>query len=68
MEYRYGLRSRPPSLGAVPRGLNFKWNSEFIDARMRVRYGVITCDRQLTKEEIYNFELVDMNPQNAEGI
>ena len=56
-EHRYGLRSRPPDYGAVPRGF---LRVDPVDSVYpeQTRHGVIVYDRPLSKEEIRGYELV----------
>jgi N12 class adenine-specific DNA methylase len=59
--YKYGLNSRPASGGAVPDGFMIEegLSSDF-------RHGIISYDRELSKDEIKNFELVDINNEHFE--
>lgn len=61
MEYKYGMIFRPPQFGGLPRGLDYTWDADYKDVSRRIRHGVITCTRELTEKEIYDFELIDMN-------
>lgn len=58
--YKYGLRARPLSIGTVPKDF-MSYNAEYKDLSNRIRWGYVEYARELTKEEISNFELVEMN-------
>lgn len=67
--YRYGMRYRPPMMGGLPHGLRFTWDREANDASKNIRHGIITTERRLTDDEVYQFELVDLNyPEIPAGI
>jgi len=56
--YTYGLRNRPLSTGTAPKG--FIIGSDGL-ATGRARWGTIQYPRQLTPDEIYDFELEIMD-------
>lgn len=66
--FTYGLRARPPSIGAVPKGFD-SWIqkidvSEAIKAAWQpnyYRHGILTYSAALSASEISGYELVDMN-------
>lgn len=63
-EYRYGLRSRPPGPGAVPKGFipdSYRKDDD------RARWGTLAYPRELTAKEIYDFELVELNAKGAQS-
>ena len=62
-EFAYGLRSRPWSIGAQPKG-----QSRIDEEDKRARYGVAFYPRELTKDEIASYELVDLNAPAQEII
>lgn len=55
--WTYGLRNRPMQIGAQPAGYIIGSDGP---ARGRARHGTIQYPRQLTAEEIYNFELEEV--------
>ncbi|MGL5224955.1 MAG: hypothetical protein ACRC8Q_06455 [Aeromonas sp.] len=73
----YGLRARPLSVGALPQGIISYVESEkaatnpIIAARVAaaggnsVRHGAVAYDRQLTPEEVAQYELVDLSSAPA---
>jgi hypothetical protein len=66
--FTYGLRARPPAIGAVPKGFD-SWIqkidvSEAIKAAWHpnyYRHGILTYLVALSDSEISSYELVDMN-------
>jgi hypothetical protein len=60
--YRYACFNRPPGIGAVPKGwTNYEPHVPDVPS---ARHGVISYDRELTEEEVKQYELV---PLGAEG-
>ena len=55
-EFAYGMRSRPFSIGAQPKGA-----TRIDEADKRARWGVVFYACALTPEEVASFELVDFN-------
>ena len=73
----YGLRARPATIGAVPDDMVSAMDAEKAkefhkgkDRNNALRHGAIAYDRKLTKEEISQYELVDLaeqfNPDDVE--
>lgn len=60
-EFAYGMRSRPFGIGAQPKGF-----VRVDEDDKRARWGVIFYGAPLTADEIYSFELVDLNSTAAE--
>ena len=56
-EFRYGLRSRPASIGAVPKG-DFRIEPASAGEAPVARHGVIVYERELTASELQAYELV----------
>ena len=56
--YTYGLRNRPLCMGTAPKGYIIGSEGNPIG---RARWGTIQYPRQLTPEEIYDFELEIMD-------
>lgn len=54
--YAYGLRARPLDIGTVPRDY-CGFDTSYRNEAARVRHGVVFYMRQLTAEEISDFEL-----------
>lgn len=54
--YAYGLRARPLDIGTVPRDY-CGFDTSYRNEQARVRHGVVFYWRQLTAEEISDFEL-----------
>ena len=52
-EYKYYMNARPVSPGAQPRGF-----SRFDESDRGGRWGAIYYPRELTKQEIKNYELI----------
>lgn len=66
IEYKYGLRNRPPGPGATPRDA-----IAYQRKHPRFRHGVLYFERQLTQDEIYGYELtpiLDTPEQKAEAV
>jgi hypothetical protein len=64
----YGLRARPPGIGAVPVGFNHWTQPDEMPEQIKTqwdksdyRHGTLTYQRQLTQNEIQAYELIDMN-------
>ena len=55
-EYTYYMRLRPPAPGCQPKG-TISINSDAIIINNREYHGSVTYNRELTKEEIYNYDL-----------
>ena len=53
MEYRYGMRSRPFSIGCQPKGAVRVEKSN-------IYYAILIYDRKLTKVELYQYELEEV--------
>ena len=50
MTYKYGMKSRPFSIGCQPKGiLNVKESNKY--------HNILIYDKELTKEELYQYEL-----------
>jgi hypothetical protein len=60
--YTYGLRNRPLDMGTAPKGYIIGSDGPAVG---RARWGTIQYPRQLTPDEIYNFELEVMEEPNA---
>lgn len=61
--YRYALKFRPPAIGAVPKGyVSHVEDNSIPDAR----HGVIAYERELTAEEVKQYELVPLGTKGAE--
>ena len=58
MQFAYGLKYRPASVGAVPQGLFTVKDALPGEGARCTRHGVIVYDRPLTEGEIRSFELV----------
>jgi hypothetical protein len=56
--YTYALRNRPPSIGCCPTGRIVGADKPHPDWM----YGTITYARELTDKEIYDYELVQLQP------
>lgn len=54
--YTYYCRLRPPAPGAIPRGTT-SINFNEIVINNREYWGAVTYNRELTKDEIYNYDL-----------
>jgi len=66
--FTYGLRARPPSIGAVPRGFDTWTEKENVSEQIKenwdkshYRHGILTYSKALTPSEVSSYELVDMN-------
>jgi hypothetical protein len=59
-EYAYGMQNRPRQIGAQPKDF-----SRVDENDKRGRHGVIFYNRKLTADEIYSFELKDLNAEEA---
>jgi hypothetical protein len=66
--FTYGLRARPPAIGAVPTGFD-SW-TQFDDVPESIasdwhvnnyRHGLLTYTTVLTASQISSYELIDMN-------
>lgn len=60
--FTYGLRNRPMGIGAAPKGFIIGSDGPAIG---RARHGTIQYPRQLTEDEIYDFELEAMQDASA---
>lgn len=58
MQFAYGLKYRPASVGAVPQGRFTVKDALPGEGARCTRHGVIVYDRPLTESEIRSFELV----------
>lgn len=58
MQFAYGLKYRPASVGAVPQGRFTVKDALSGEGARCTRHGVIVYDRPLTESEIRSFELV----------
>lgn len=56
MTYTYYFRLRPPSIGTQPKGF-IELNPDSITKNGREYWGSVTYDRQLTENEMYNYDL-----------
>ncbi len=64
--YRYGLKYRPPGVGAVPKGyLDYSKDNEDIDS---VRHGILTYDRELTLNEVKSYELLPLSSHDGKPL
>jgi len=63
--FTYGLRNRPLDIGTAPKGYIIGSNGPAVG---RARWGTIQYPRQLTKDEIYDYELevMDETPATSE--
>ena len=61
MEYRYGMRLRGFSIGCQPKGV-----IERMDDPSGRYYDILAYDRQLTKKELEDYELDDLNEEREE--
>ena len=52
MEYKYGYRPRPPSIGTQPKGF-LRLNAD----RYRGYWGYVVYDRELTEKEMFEYDL-----------
>ena len=60
--YRYGYRNRPFAMAHQPKGFIIgSLDGNFRDQERGVRHGTVEYPFQLTADEIYSFELVDLN-------
>lgn len=55
--FEYGLTQRPACFGNVPKGFTFKEDS-------RAKYGVVTYDKRLSKDEVKSYELLDLTDEH----
>lgn len=75
-QFFYGLKARPLSPGTIPTGIEFQhisleklsMNPVYGEPRSRmrdardIRHGMIVTTTKISSEDIYSFELVDLNP------
>jgi|SRR5882672_1994213 len=62
--YRYACFNRPPGIGAVPKGYtNYEPHVPDVPS---ARHGVISYDRELTEEEVKQYELVPLGATGHE--
>lgn len=61
--HRYALPMRPPSIGAVPKGFVSHAQDESVPS---ARHGVLAYDRELTIQEVKEYELVALGVDGAE--
>jgi hypothetical protein len=52
--WRYGMRNRPPSLGTHPKG---EILGSYGSPAGRARHGTLDYPRELTSDELYNYEM-----------
>jgi hypothetical protein len=67
-DFTYGLRARPPAIGAVPTGFNGWTKSDDVPESItsewhanNYRHGLLTYTTALTASQISSYELIDMN-------
>lgn len=56
-EYYYGMRLRPFSLGAQPKGVIRREDAEIYNTKEQTYHDVIVYGRELTKEEVWRYSL-----------
>ena len=62
--YYYGMLFRPPMPGAQPRdGLYAMYDAE-MTVRGRKLWGYVVYERELTKAEIEQYELLELKPED----